>query len=228
MSGKNDLPETALREGSEAWLREEIRVMRSIDGGEHPVSPETDRRIRRALKRDGLREKIGPLVRGLRAAGFGLVFAAALLFAFFMTVQPVRAAFWEAVVNWYGDAVNVRFTADRPLPSTVEAVRYPSFIPPGWRLESADAGSAAVHYDLTNDGGAYIFVLQAVADEANESWFDGEDMTVETLKVNGSEARLLTHPDGTLSLTWTDEYNFILTGRGVDRETFLRIAGSMR
>ncbi|MBQ3816104.1 MAG: hypothetical protein II836_08600, partial [Clostridia bacterium] len=69
MSEKNDLPKTALREGSEAWLREEIRVMRSIDGGEHPVSPETDRRIRLALKRDGFREKIGPLVRGLRAAG---------------------------------------------------------------------------------------------------------------------------------------------------------------
>ena len=219
---------SAVREGAEQWLEEEIRAMRAIDTSDYPLSPETDDKIRKALKRDRMRENLAPLLRVIRAAGFAVIFAAALFFAISMSVQPVRAAFWEAIVNWYGEAVSVHFTADRPLPDSVEAVRYPSYIPAGWRLEAVDVSATAAHYSLTDDRESYVFVLQAVADETNESWFDREDITVDELKVNGVEARLLTHADGTLSLTWTDEYNFILTGMKVERDLLVRIAQSMK
>ena len=228
MPEKNNRPDTAVRDGAAAWLEEEIRAMREIDPEAHQISQETDQRIRRALKRDRMRSDLTPFLRGLRTAAVAVISAAALFFALSMTVQPVRAAFWEAIVNWYADAVSVHFSADRPLPDSIREVRYPTYIPAGWRLEAIDVSGTAVHYDLTDDDGSYVFVLQALADASNESWFDNENIRVDELTVNGSDARLLTHPDGTLTLTWTDEYNFILTGMKTEASLLVRIAESMK
>ena len=231
MAGKHEkragVRDDLLRDGAKKWMRGEIDALKSIDTAGIALSPETDAAIRAAMKRGARRSRLGSLWRGVRnAAGF-LVTAVAVLFTLAMTVQPVRAAFWDAVVNTYASAVKVRLPAEDEIPARIGEVRYPTFIPAGWRLEGVDVGELAVHYDLTDDGDAFVFVLQSVASEANETRFEREALAVEQCERGGRDMLVVTHQDGKISVTWTDEYNFLLTGIGVDASLLLKIAESM-
>ena len=216
-----------LREGARAWMREEVDALREIDTDGIEISAETDEAIRAAIRQERRRGWLDGLWRISRSTAGFLVTATAILFALTMTVQPVRAAFWDAVVNYYHSAVKIRLTAEEALLARVEEVRYPTFIPNGWRLEGVSVGTTVVHYDLTDDDGAFVFVLQSVASEENELNFEKEDLVVEQLSKGDRDVLLTTHPDGQISVMWTDEYNFLLTGIHTDASVLLKIAESM-
>ena len=225
---KRGVRDGMLRDGAGKWLRGEIDALRSIDTEGIEISEETDEAISRAIRQESRRgRRLGVLRRISRSAAGFLVTAVALFFALTMTVQPVRAAFWDAVVNYYTGAVKVRLPAEETVPERIEEVRYPTYLPVGWRLGGVDAGEREVHCELTDDGDAYVFVLQSVASEANESRFEREELGVDRIERGGRDVLILTHPDGKISVTWTDEYNFLLTGIRTDASVLLKIAESM-
>lgn len=59
-----------------------------------------------------------------------------LLFATAMSTSPIRAAFWNVIVNWYDDYIGVRFynTDTSDIPTTIETVMEPSYLPNGWSM----------------------------------------------------------------------------------------------
>ena len=166
----------------------------------------------------------------LRKSAVAFASAFAVLFILAMTVQPVRAALWNAVVTWYDTTVRVIFTTESPFPATIERVKHPDPIPDGWTLEGESVSASAASYDLTDGGDRFVFVLQSVANASSETRFEREDeVKVEKLKIRGDmDALLVVREDGTLSLTWTDEYYFILTGFGVDASFLVAIAEGLK
>ena len=52
------------------------------------------------------------------------------------------------------------------------------------------------------------------------------ELGVEQVERGGRDVLILTHPDGKVSVTWTDEYNFLLTGMKVEPSLLVRIAES--
>ncbi|MBR5364735.1 MAG: DUF4367 domain-containing protein [Clostridia bacterium] len=226
-NNKNAVRDSLIRNGAKKWLRGEIDAFRTIDTEGIAISAETDEAIRAAIRQERRRGWLDGLWRISRSTAGFLVTAVAILFALTMTVQPVRAAFWDAVVNYYASAVKVRLPAEETVPARIEEVRYPTYLPAGWRLGGVDAGEREVHYELTDDGDAYVFVLQSAASEANETRFDPAELGVEQVERGGRDVLILTHPDGKVSVTWTDEYNFLLTGIRTDASVLLKIAESM-
>ena len=194
------------------------------------ISKKTDRRIRSAIHKSARRDRMTPALLPWKRAGVALASALAALFVLSMTVQPIRAAFWNAVVNWYDSVVRVVFTTESPFPATIEAVRRPEPVPEGWVLEGESVSASAASYDLTDGDGRFVFVLQSVANASSETWFTrGDDVTVEQLPIRGdTHALLVAREDGTLSLTWTEDYYFILTGFGVDAAFLVAVAEGLK
>ena len=222
--------ESVLRTVLEDCFREDGERLTRSDCADVRISRAADRKIRTAIRRDARKDRLSPALPLLRKAGVALASALSALFILGMMVQPVRAAFWNAVVKWYDTAIRVVFAAESPFPATIEAVRYPDPIPDGWTLEGVSVSASTASYDLTDGGDRFVFVLQSVANVSSETWFHREeDVTVDQLSIRGdTDALLVTREDGTLSLTWTDEYYFILTGFGVDAPLLVAVAEGLK
>lgn len=222
--------ESALRAVLGECMREDGEWLTCSEPADARVSRAADRKIGAAIRRDARKDRWAPIMVFLQKSGETLASALAVLFVLAMTVQPVRAAFWNAIVQWYDTTVRVIFTTESPFPATIERVKYPDPIPDGWTLEGESVSASAASYDLTDGGERFVFVLQSVANSSSETWFDREDeVKVEKLEIRGdTDALLVIREDGTLSLTWTDEYYFILTGFGVDASFLVAVAEGLK
>ncbi|MBR4205388.1 MAG: hypothetical protein IKQ92_07915 [Clostridia bacterium] len=217
---KTDRLARLAQDGAARWAEKQTKDMLSLDVSEIELSPLTEQSIRRAL---ASRRK-NTFGTGLRRAGVALAAFVSLFFALSMAVQPVRAAYWETLAG----ALNLRDTPERVLPEKIEAVRYPAVFPTDWRLVGADIGESAAHYSLTDESGT-VFVLQSVVGKSGEAKDGGEfdGASVEEISLGSIPARLAVCPDGTLILTWTDDYRFQLTGIETDAQILRFIAQSL-
>ena len=222
--------ESALRAVLGECMREDGEWLTHSVPTNAQVSRAADRKISAAIHRDARKDRWTPIMVFLRKSAVALASAFAVLFILAMTVQPVRAALWNAVVTWYDTTVRVIFTTESPFPATIERVKHPDPIPDGWTLEGESVSASAASYDLTDGGDRFVFVLQSVANASSETRFEREDeVKVEKLKIRGDmDALLVVREDGTLSLTWTDEYYFILTGFGVDASFLVAVAEGLK
>ncbi len=222
--------ESALRAVLGECMREDGEWLTNSAPTNARVSRAADRKIRAAIRRDVRKDRQTPAIMFLRKSVVALASAMAVLFILAMTVQPVRAAFWNAIVKWYDTTIRLIFTTESPLPATLERVKHPDPIPGGWTLEGESVSASAASYDLTDGGNRFVFVLQSVANASSETWFEREDeVKVEKLKIRGNtDALLVVREDGTLSLTWTDEYYFILMGFGVDASFLVAVAEGLK
>ena len=222
--------ESALRAVLGECMHEDGEWLTCSEPADARVSRAADRKIGAAIRRDARKDRWAPVMVFLRKSGAALASALAVLFILAMTVQPVRAAFWNAIIQWYDTTVRVIFTTESPFPATIERVKYPDPIPDGWTLEGESVSASAASYDLTDGGERFVFVLQSVANSSSETWFDREDeVKVEKLEIRGdTDALLVIREDWTLSLTWTDEYYFILTGFGVDASFLVAVAEGLK
>ena len=202
------------------------------DPGVRPASPRFKRRMERIiLKRrgeSGRRSVFKKIGIGLLAA----LFAAAMLGA---AVRPAREAVIRFVTTWYDTHFGVRYEVetDEPIPTVIEEVVLPAWLPEGWTLVTKFSSMGMVRHDLSDENGNGIVLEQIVLTPDQEaSWFDNTDVEIETVLLNGStEAQLFSYDDGGRVLTWADRYEFILTGyvdAGGDGGVLIRIAESMK
>ena len=153
------------------------------------------------------------------------------LFALSMAIQPVRAAVLRYAIRGYDTHVGVRYDADEPVPSVIEEVVLPAWLPDGWTLETNFATDYLVTHTILDAARDRIVLDQHIIKPGAETdWFDNRDLVIESVLLNGrTEAKLFASAGRYLALTWTDRYVFTLkTNSGaVDAEMLIRIAESM-
>ena len=191
-----------------------------------PVSPRFRRRI------EGILE--GRSARGRRTMqkvviGFLAALCAAAMLG--MAVRPVREAVISMVFTWYDTHFGVRYEPEEPVPTVVEEVILPAWLPDGWTVRELSVSIAMADHTLAGENGERIHLTQHPIDPDEEpDWFDTTDVTIETVLLNGTtEARLFSYADGSRILTWADRYVFILSwvSETADADMLIRIAESM-
>ncbi len=224
-----DVFDTLITLALEDIIREEWEQILS-DPGIRPASPRFKRKVERIiLKRrgeSGRRSVFKKIGIGLLAA----LFAAVMLGA---AIPPAREAVVRFVTTWYDTHFGVRYEveADEPIPTMMEEVILPAWLPEGWTIKELSTSIVMADHILSGEDGERIHLTQHPINPGDETdWFDNTDVTIETVLLNGTtEARLFSYADGSRILTWADRYVFILSwvSETADADMLIRIAESM-
>jgi len=195
----------------------------------HPVSLRCRLKMKQILSGRSVNQTTRTLTKKI---GIGILVALAVFAMLGMAIPPVREAVVRAVFNWYDTHFGVRYEPEDPVPTVVEDVILPAWLPDGWTVRELSVNFFMADHILAGEDGERIHLTQHPIDPDEETdWFDNTDVTIETILLNGTtEARLFSYADGRRTLTWTDRYVFILSciSESVSVETLISIAESMK
>ena len=193
-----------------------------------PLRPKFNRRMERMISSGGRKKQNQGRLKHI---GIGILVALAVFAMLGMAIPPVREAVIRTVFTWYDTHFGVRYETEEPVPTIVEDVILPAWLPDGWTIRELSVSIAMADHILAGEDGERVHLTQHPIDPDEETdWFDNTDVTIETVLLNGTtEARLFSYADGSRILTWVDRYVFILTwdSESADTDTLIRIAESM-
>ena len=212
-------------------IREDWNTVAS-DPDARPLKTGFNRRMERKILDHGKSRKThGKLKR----FGIGILVAIAVFAMLGMAIPPVREAVINTIITWYDTHFGVRYEVEtnEPIPTAIEEVILPTWLPDGWTLEITYSGKLGVDYTLSDGNGNFINLEQSILTPGSETiWYDNTDVEIVTVLLNGrAKAQLLTYADGGRILTWADRYEFMLAGyadMGGDTDVLIRIAESMK
>lgn len=206
------------------FMEDEIAEFDALDTSDVTVTEKTRRKVMNTLRMKYLRESIGfQVTKRIMVACLAIV---TVLFAVAMSVQPVRAAFWEAVVTWYEDYIAIRMKKDPEVdyPKVIEERILPENLPEGWRTEVFSEDKVIGMYHIYGPNEEYIVYKQIVVIDAT-SWYNNKDCIIEEIMINDNvKGYLLTYSYGNIVVHWTEQYEFSLSGENTSREQLIQIA----
>lgn len=129
----------ALRYATLYCFKEDIEYIDSLKREDITVSPKTKRKVMRQWDREQ-REPRFRVPKYLKTAAVAILLSISILFGVAMCIEPVRAAFIEAVVTWYEDYFLVSFRKSQV--ETEFVPMEPTYIPDGFELTE--------HYETDN------------------------------------------------------------------------------
>jgi len=212
-------------------MEDEIALFNSLDTSEVNVSSKTNRKIRNAIKLTSLRKSV--LFKVTRFAATAVLTAVTIVFSTAMCIQPIRAAFWTAIVQWYENYIGIRYEInENDYPKIIEKKIVPQSLPDGWTIEVLDECDISVNYLISGINGEAIYYTQNIIDK-EETWFNNNECVLEKVLLNNIEAYIYSYSydNGNMkefNLIWKDEYIFILSSEQVSKETLIQIAETMQ
>ena len=218
----------ALKVAIEQMIDEDIADTKKTPDNEIPEMSEAARlKILRKLQRRCNTTAMTWRTTLKRVAAVILV-AGTTLFATAMCIEPVRAAFIDAIVTWYNEYVGVLFLADENVPSTIEQEYPPKNLPNGWTAEQINKSDANIFYIITNADEGVIYYQQAVITDS-ELWLDNRSHSEERLVLeNGNVSTVRSYDDGVIDLYFQDHYIFLISGESRYRDEIIAIANGIK
>ena len=216
-----------MRVAAKACLDTDAAAFEALDTSDTVISRKTERKIQRMI-RNGIQNNVGTF-KVLKRLAAACMIICTVLFGISMSIQPVRAAFRDAILSWYDEYIRVFFVEKTEgfCPSYIEKAVCPEYLPEGWTMELHEKDQTSVIYRLDGTKEELIFYEQTIAGET-DVWFDNTNCTVQDIQLkNGCEGYLLLYPDESVSLIWKDGYLYTLVGYGVAESVLLEIADSI-
>lgn len=205
-------------------MEDEIALFDSLDVSEVTVSDKTRRKVTMTLRRQSIRNSAW-LQMTKRVVVACLVFVT-VFFASAMCIQPVRAAFWNAIVTWYEEYIGIVFEKGEEIeyPTTIEERILPESLPDEWEIEVLVESIVRNEYMLSGPSNEIVLYSQNIVDEA-EMWYDNTDCEVNEITIHDqTEAYWIHYADGSNTITWRGKYIFTLAGLDVSKEMLVEIA----
>ncbi len=165
-----------------------------------------------------------------------------LLFAIAMSIEPVRAAFLDAVLTWYDDYIGINFRNEVAvqdvgtnekheetvyIPEYIETAMKPTYVPDGWTMECISSDDAMVAYIMYGENDEMVIFDQTPMLGENIMISNNVE-NIEDVLLNDATAKLFIHPNGEMNLVWSNQYTFAINGQNVDKETLVKIANSIK
>lgn len=203
-----------------------------LSGIERPRS--LDRRVGRLIRHERRAEQAGGFRRVAKNFLIALLVCCTVAFSLVMSIEGVRNAVFEAVLEWYNDYIAILYKSKNDgavLANSILQTREPNEIPPEWRkrVELDTAGIYALCY-LNAGGETQATYTQRLVD--GTSHVDSSCAIISDVRIGMYDAKLIFwYDDGTCMLDWTDgHYAYALRAAdaAIDSETLIRIAESVR
>lgn len=220
----------AIKIAADRCLADDVDRFMALDIKNTVVDPRVEKRVSRKLKFDEWKNVRRISASMLKYAAIILVSAVSLFFAFSMTIQPVRAAFFGAIVTWYEDFIDVRYVED--VDDTVNDDIIPAkmnYIPDGWIVSSEHEDKIKYSCSITDNGMGYVCFTQ-IKDYESGTGIDNGVYAEEIvyLKDDTVEANLFIYENGKYVLIWKDKYLFMLEAENIELDELISIAEEIK
>lgn len=220
------------------------------------ISEPSEQRIMRMIRKDKHRTSRKNAWRIAKYIMVACLIAATVAFTACMAIPRIRQAIWQAIVDWHGDYVSIKFVpietdaldaatiipsdaiAERASftptalstvpPESIVEVNVPSYTPIGYTTKSTTKEGIFMlnYYDECN---AFAFTYrQMVVDSESKS--NAEAGASAQMTINGMNAIVFTYADqpNVYSLYWQDrQYRYNIYGYFEDYTQLIRLATSV-
>lgn len=194
------------------------------------VDPNVEKRVVRKLRFDEWKDVRRISFKTLKYAMIAIVSTVSIFFGVAMSIQPVRAAFFGAIVTWYEDFIDVRYeedTSDVSNNGSFVAMK-PSYLPPSFGVVFDNIGQAEYLCEYSNGDNSSMTYSQTL-DAENGVGIDDTIVETEIIYLNDSiEANLFINENGDFTLIWKDKYLFTLSCRNISLEELIKVAESIK
>lgn len=216
----------AIKIAAKRCLDAEVSEFMALNTENTTVAPRVEKRVSRKLRSDEWKPLRHVSALTLKYAVIALVCTVSVFFAFSMTVTPVRAAFFGAIITWYEEYIDVRYESDGNENTNEEMiVKKPTYIPDGWSIIEENTSEFVYYCTLTNSSDGSVNYTQNTNYE-DGFWIDNDahEEEIVYLKNDTVEANLFIYEDGRLVLFWKDEYLFSFVAFNTELEDLIMIA----
>ena len=220
----------AIKVAADRCLADDVDMFMSLDVRNTVVDPRVEKRVSRKLRFDEWKDLRRISAGMLKYAAIVLVSVISLFFALSMTIQPVRAAFFGAIVTWYENFIDVRYGGDVDGINIVidEETLVPaefSYLPSGWSITSEDKKSRSYICTIENSKNGIVRFSKQV-DYENGTKIDNGIYSEEKiyLKNDTIEANLFVYENNQFILIWRDKYMFKIESEKLPLDEVINIA----
>ena len=216
----------AVKVAADRCLADDVDMFMSLDVKNTVVDPRVEKRVSRKLRFDEWKDLRRISAGMLKYAAIVLVSVISLFFALSMTIQPVRAAFFGAIVTWYENFIDVRYGGD--VDGTVNDDIIPAkmnYLPDGWRVSSEFKDKVKYYRSITDNDIGYVLFSQGKDYESGVG-IDNGAYAEEIVCLNNDtiEANLFIYENGHYVLIWKDKYFFMLEAENIELSELISIA----
>ena len=188
-----------------------------------------DRKIARMIRNEQ-RKPYNAAILFLRQTAAVFMIVCTLMFAMAMSVEAVREAFWNAVVEWYDKYISVVYVTEAEPPSVIEEYREPQLVPAGAERVVRKKTDYAYEIEYIIDNRMNMMYYQIILDNAYH-YFDHYKIEMVDANVKSNPAMIITKNDSKKILTWSDgKYCYVIFNYSstIFDEELLTIAESVK
>lgn len=230
---KNDKLDALIMLSAHVLAEKNAEEFLSTDTSDVVVPKSLDRRIKRMINRERRKQEYGKLYTALRNVAAGFLIACTVTLALVMSVEAVRTALWETIVQWFDDYISIMHVTEDEVPTTIEKKMEPSEYPEEWEREVVAEKEKFISIRYRKDGETMVTYHQGLLNKDN-LWIDNDNAKITNVEVNDCDGLLIQYEDNpSLFLEWSDGmYSFSLATDGetdeVASELLIAIAESVK
>jgi len=214
-----------LRLAADRVMASDVEQFDSIDTTGITISEKVENKILRMIRRSRTADTRKIWIRSLQRVAVIVLVVITATFTAAMCIEPIRAAFIDAVITWYDDYISILFIRDEVKhPKTIEYVYEIDNLPDDLYTTVISSNEMMVLTMINGDNGEEIIFQQKVIDD-NDILVDNNYLNISEIELfNNVTAFLYEYEENTKILMWQDEYVFIFSSFNVNADTLINIA----
>ena len=209
---KNDKLDALIMLSAHVLAEKNAEEFLSTDTSDVVVPKYLDRRIKRMINRERRKQEYGKLYTALRNVAAGFLIACTITLAFMMSVEAVRTALWETIVQWFDDYISIMHVTEDEVPTTIEKKMEPTAYPTEWEREVVGDTAAIYGIRYMKDGDKVATYHQSLLNKDN-IWIDNDSILFTEVMIGSYKGLLVQYTDrDKYIIEWSDgAYSFSLS-----------------
>ena len=187
----------------DALVCENVELFRNTDTSATPCPRSLDRRIKRLIDREERAREYGSVLHYAKQCAAVFFAVCTVSLALLLSIDEVRAAVWDFIVEFYDDYLAVAYVTDVPAPQIIQKYIEPDVSAFKWEKQVLLESESVYHVRYSMDGKKKLSYTQSLSE--TESWLDNENSVVERTTVKNYPAVLVFRTDKEVyMLSWSD------------------------
>lgn len=228
---KNDKLDALIIMSGDVLIKKNYELYQNTDVSGVIKPKSLDRRVMRNINRENRKKEYGNLYKYLRRCAVLILVVCTVSFAVMMSVEAVRSAVWNAIIEFFDDYLSITYVMDSEVPDKIEQKSEPEIGRPEWEKQVVADNNSMYVVVYRENGEKIITYMQRVIDE-NNTWFDNENTEIQNIKIGEMSAVLMFRTDmQTYSLSWSDgryEYSLESHSSEITKEDLISFAKTLR
>ena len=228
---KNDKLDALIIMSGDVLIKKNYELYQNTDVSGVIKPKSLDRRVMRNINRENRKKEYGNLYKYFGRCAVLILVVCTVSFAVMMSVEAVRSAVWNAIIEFFDDYLSITYVMDSEVPDKIEQKSEPEIGRPEWEKQVVADNNSMYVVVYRENGEKIITYMQRVIDE-NNTWFDNENTEIQNIKIGEMSAVLMFRTDmQTYSLSWSDgryEYSLESHSSEITKEDLISFAKTLR